>query len=430
MDSFINRYIMKKFLLCFFIFLPFFSFAQNLNGRFSSSFYTFQRFDNLQKSELFVRNTEALFLNLNYEKFSLRTRMNFETMIGKALDNDPRLRFYNLFLEGRDVLDIFTVRIGRQPLFTPISGGLFDGINIKATYSDYSLTAFYGGNLPAFQKFEFLKDIEDNFVMGARFDATPIENLNLAISYFDKNFKPMDYETLRLDDDLDPVRILIMQKSNQFKFLSGSVNYEMPGVFDIYSSYEYDLNYRQQSKIEANGKVWITDNIGINGYYNWREPKIRYNSIFSIFNFGHTQEYEGGIDYKINSDYTVFGKFGYVEFQDENSSRLTLGATTKFGSVSYRKNLGYAGELDNISVYAAKSFLKGLITPSIGVAYTTYKLSKDAEENNITSLLGGVNYRPWKTWSFDLQGQFFNNKIYNNDFRVLLKINHWFNTNF
>jgi hypothetical protein len=420
---------MKKIILLIFV-LPLIIHAQNFNGRFTSSFYTFQRFDNLQNSDSYIRNTEAVYLNFNYDKISLRTRMNFETNLGNTLDNDPRLRFYNLYLEARDILDFATIKIGRQPLFTPVSGGLFDGVNLKLKYSDYALTAYYGGNLPAYQKFEFLKDLSDNYVMGARFDANPIEHLNLALSYIDKNFKAMDYEALRMDEALDPVKILIMQKSNQFKFASGELSYELPNWFDASALFEYDLNYMEPSKFEANGRFWITNEIGVTGYFNWREPKIRYNSIFSVFNFGHTEEYEGGVDYKINNNLTVFGKFGNVKYEDENSSRLTLGASTNLGSISYRKNFGYAGELDNISIYAAKSFAEGFITPSIGLAYTSYKLSKDDETNNITSVLAGVNVHPWQKWAFDLQGQYFNNKIYKNDFRLLFKINHWFNTNF
>ncbi|MBI5808614.1 MAG: hypothetical protein HZA74_09445 [Ignavibacteriales bacterium] len=420
---------MKKIILLIFV-LPLIIHAQNFNGRFTSSFYTFQRFDNLQNSDSYIRNTEAVYLNFNYDKISLRTRMNFETNLGNTLDNDPRLRFYNLYLEARDILDFATIKIGRQPLFTPVSGGLFDGVNLKLKYSDYALTAYYGGNLPAYQKFEFLKDLSDNYVMGARFDANPIEHLNLALSYIDKNFKAMDYEALRMDEALDPVKILIMQKSNQFKFASGELSYELPNWFDASALFEYDLNYMEPSKFEANGRFWVTNEIGVTGYFNWREPKIRYNSIFSVFNFGHTEEYEGGVDYKINNNLTVFGKFGNVKYEDENSSRLTLGASTNLGSISYRKNFGYAGELDNISIYAAKSFAEGFITPSIGLAYTSYKLSKDDETNNITSVLAGVNVHPWQKWAFDLQGQYFNNKIYKNDFRLLFKINHWFNTNF
>lgn len=420
---------MKKIIFLIFV-LPLIIHAQNFNGRFTSSFYTFQRFDNLQNSDSYIRNTEAVYLNFNYNKISLRTRLNFETNLGNTLDNDPRLRFYNLYFEARDILDFATIKIGRQPLFTPVSGGLFDGVNLKLKYSDYVLTAYYGGNLPAYQKFEFLKDLSENYVMGARFDANPIEHLNLALSYIDKNFKAMDYEALRMDEALDPVKILIMQKSNQFKFASGELSYELPNWFDASALFEYDLNYMEPSKFEANGRFWVTNEIGVTGYFNWREPKIRYNSIFSVFNFGHTEEYEGGVDYKINNNLTVFGKFGNVKYEDENSSRLTLGASTNLGSISYRKNFGYAGELDNISIYAAKSFAEGFITPSIGLAYTSYKLSKDDETNNITSVLAGVNVHPWQKWTFDLQGQYFNNKIYKNDFRLLFKINHWFNTNF
>ncbi len=422
---------MKKTFIILLIFsLPLIIHAQNFNGRFTSSFYSFQRYDTKQSSDLFIRTSQTLAFNFNYDKVALRTRVNLESNIGNKLDYDPRLRFYNLFLEARDLLGLFTFKIGRQPLFTPVSGGLFDGVNLKIKYSDFAVTGFYGGNVPAYQKLEFLKDIKNNYVLGGRLDANPLQGLNLAVSYYDKNFKPLDFETLRMDANLDPVKILILQKSNQYKFLSSDASYEVPELFSIDSRFEYDLNYKEPSKIEASGKVWAFEDLGISAYYNWREPKIRYNSIFSVFNYGFSQEIEGGLDYKLNKDFTLFGKFGYVEYRDEKSQRITLGAYTSFGSINYRKNLGYAGEMDAISLFAAHGFYDGAITPSIGIAYTGYRLSKDSEKNNIASILGGLNVRPWNKWSFDLQGQFFNNKIYRNDFRLLLKVNHWFNTNF
>jgi hypothetical protein len=91
--------------------------------------------------------------------------------------------------------------------------------------------------------------------------------------------------------------------------------------------------------------------------------------------------------------------------------------------------LGYAGEMDAISLYSAHSFFDGLITPSAGVSYTAYKLSQDDATNNLTSILAGINVRPYRSLSFDLQGQYMDNKIYKNDFRFFFKINYWFNTN-
>ena len=126
---------------------------------------------------------------------------------------------------------------------------------------------------------------------------------------------------------------------------------------------------------------------------------------------------------------TIVGKFGNVEYEDDNSQRLTLGFNTVYGNVSFRKTFGYAGELDAISVYSAKTLLEGALTPSVGLSYTSYKLSEDSETNSLVTLLGGVNVRPWKSISFDLQAQYLNNKIYQNDFRIMFKFNHWFNTN-
>ena len=95
-----------------------------------------------------------------------------------------------------------------------------------------------------------------------------------------------------------------------------------------------------------------------------------------------------------------------------------------------RKTFGYAGELNSVSAYTARSFFEGLITPSLSLAYTNYKLSSDDASNDMFALLLGLNYRPWRTLSFDAQGQYLNNKIYKDDFRLLLKLNFWFNVNF
>ncbi|AFN74801.1 hypothetical protein MROS_1564 [Melioribacter roseus P3M-2] len=420
---------MKRLLIIFFLFLPFLVNAQNINGRITSSFYSFERYNTASSSETFFRTYQALNLNANYSKFSLRTRFNFESNLGNALDADPRVRFYNLYLEARDLFGIATVKLGRQPLFTPVAGGLFDGINLKLKYAGFSLTGFYGGNLPAYQKLELTDDLSNDYIMGGRFETVALKNFRLGVSYIDKNFKSVDYYAERLDENLDPVTILIQSKSNQYKLLSADAYYSYNNLVDVSTRYEYDLNYEVTSKVEFDGRVNATDKLGLNFYYNYREPRIRYNSIFSVFDYGNSQEIEGGFDYKISRLYRLFFKYGDVKFDSEHSSRLSLGVTTQYGSISYRKTLGDAGELDAASLYLAKSFVEGLITPSVGVTYTSYKLSSDDETNSITALLAGLNFRPWRILSFDFQTQYFNNKIYKNDFRVLFKVNYLFNTN-
>jgi hypothetical protein len=378
--------------------------AQNINGRFSASFYSFERFDTSNNSKVYVRNFESLQLNINQDKYSLRTRINFESNLSNTLDNDPRFRFYNLFFEARNLFDIATIKIGRQSLFNSVAGGIYDGVNLTDNFSN-------------------------NYVFGGKLIITALNNFRFTASYIDKNFKPESYFATRLDSDLNTIRVLIERNSNQYKFLSAEASYIKQSTFSIKTKFDYDLNFKKASKLEALGRYEQIENLGISFYYNYREPRVSYNSIFSVFNYGNTQEVEGGLDYKITSLITIYGKYGNVTYEDDDTQRITVGVNTNYGTISYRKSLGYAGELDAVSLYTARSFMEGFITPSVGFTYTNYKLSENAQKNNLLALLAGLNVRPWIMWSFDLQGQFLNNKIYRNDFRVLFKINHWFNTN-
>ncbi|MBU1097400.1 MAG: hypothetical protein KKB34_13030 [Bacteroidetes bacterium] len=419
---------MKKYLIALLIF-PAIIFAQNINGRISSSAYSFERFDTQNSSETYIRTFQSLVLNANEGLFSLRTRLNFETDIANTLDNDPRLRLYNLYLEGRNLFDIANIKIGRQSLINSVAGGLYDGANLSLKHSGFELSGFYGGNVPAYQKFELTDDFNNDYVLGGKFVATALDDFRFAVGYIDKNFKAYEYEAVRLDEDFNPINVLIRRNSNQYKFITGEASYVLEDLLEINTSYEYDVNFETTSKIELAGRYNVMDDLGVSFYYNHREPKIRYNSIFSVFNFGNTQEIEGGFDYKIDQNFTFTGKFANVTYEDDDAQRLSIGLNSNYGSATYRKTFGYAGELDAVSLYTARTFLDGLITPSLGLSYTSYKLSPEEETNNLASVLLGVNVRPWKMLSFDMQGQYMDNKIYNNDLRLLLKINYWFNTN-
>lgn len=403
--------------------------SQNMNGRISSAIYTFERFDSANASNTYARAYQTLSLNFNKDFFALRTSMNLENDFSKNLTDDPKLRFYNLYIEARNLFDVATLRFGRQPIFNSVAGGVFDGGSIDLKYSMFRLNGYYGGNVPAYQKFEITNDFENDFIVGGKLSATPIDEMLVSFSYINKNFKPQEYHAIRKDEDLNPIDVLVRSRSNQFKFLSGEVSYYMKDLFMVDTRYDYDLNFEQTSKFEISADYQQVKNLNVNVYYNYREPRISYNSIFSVFNYGNSQEIEVGADYTFINDLTLTGKVANVKFQDENSQRISIGFSTKYGNIFYRKNLGWAGELDNIGLYTAHTFMEGLLTPSIGLSYSGYKLSKEDEKNDLLSLLAGVNVRPFRTLSFDVQGQYLNNRIYKNDLRFFFKINYWFNTN-
>lgn len=422
---------MKKILLLFIAAgLLYTIIPQSLNGRFSSSIYTFERFDSIGASNNQARTFQMLSFNFGKDKIWLRSNLNLEADIANKLESDPRLRFYNLYVDIQDLWDVASLKLGRQPLYNSIAGGIFDGATLGLSHAGYKFLVYYGGNVPAYQKLELIDNWNDNYLLGGEFTIYALTDWRFSAKYINKNFASQSYTAQRLDPNLNPIDVLIENKSNQYQFLSGEVSYHKQKFYSVNTRYDYDINFQTSSRVELSGRYETIKNLGLNLYYNYREPKIRYNSIFSVFDYGNTWEIEAGADYLVDNAYTLVGKFANVAFKGETSQRLTLGVSTPWGSITGRKNFGYAGEMDAISFYSALAILEGLLTPSIGLSYTSYKLDKDDPSNELISVLAGTNFRPFRTLSFDIQGQFLNNKIYNNDWRLFFKINFWFNTIF
>lgn len=424
---------MKKILSTIFLSLVFVvcSFAQTFNGRISSSVYGFERAETQGVSNQYLRSFQMVNLNLNQNNFSLRTSFNVEKDLLKKLDYDPRVRVYNLYFEARDFFDFATLKVGRQPIFHSVASGIFDGAALDLKYNDFKLSGYYGGNVPAYQKLKMTDKFSEDYLFGVKFSTSVINNLHFAIGYINKNFKQEEYSAVRLDDLFNADTLLIKRGASQFKLLSAELGYEFTSDLSVDTRMDYDLNFKKPTKLEVTGSYNLMKNLGLSLYYNMREPLIRYNSYFTIFEAAveNSQEVEAGIDYRFNSFLTALGKFGYVTYEDENSIRITAGLIIPYGTIMYGKSLGYAGELDNVSIYSAYPLFYGLVTPSLGLSYSGYKLSASDEKNNVLSVLAGFNYRPLRILSFDLQGQYMNNKIYKNDYRLFFKINYWFNTN-
>jgi hypothetical protein len=425
---------MKKLLLILILLIGNLSFvySQNFNGRLSSSVYTFERYDSADNSTTYARTFQMLTLNLGKQNVWLRSYMNFEGDLlehASQIDN-PRVRLYNLYLDVRDLWGAVFFKLGRQPVFNGLAGGVFDGGTLGFNYQGYKFMVYYGGNVPAYQDFDITDDLSNDYITGGEFTVYALTNWRFAAKYVNKNFQNPSYDAVRLDPNLNPIDVIIANESNKYEYASAEVSYDMPKIFRVDGRYNYDLTFETTSKVELSGRYEQVKNLGLSLYYNYREPRIRYNSIFSVFDYGNTWEIEGGIDYRIMNRYTLIGKFANVSYKDDTSQRLTLGVSSPYGGLTARKGFGYAGELDAISVYGAYGILKGLITPTLGLSFTSYKLSETAPTNEIVSLMAGTNVRPWRTFSFDIQGQYLNNKIYRDDWRLFLKLNYWFNTNF
>jgi hypothetical protein len=79
---------------------------QSLNGRFSSSVYTFERFDTTGASNTSARTYQMLSFNFGKENIWLRSNLNLEYDIANTQKSDPRFRVYNLYADFNKIFDV------------------------------------------------------------------------------------------------------------------------------------------------------------------------------------------------------------------------------------------------------------------------------------------------------------------------------------
>src|ERR1035437_1361069 len=141
-------------------------FPQNINGRVSSSVYSFERYDTVNVNNYYLRFFEQISFNLNQDNFSLRTNIDYESEASSNLSAPYYVRFYNLYIEQRNLFDMATIRLGRQPIFNSIGGGVYDGASLDLKYDYFKLSGYYGGNTPTYQTLNLKNDWKNNFIAG------------------------------------------------------------------------------------------------------------------------------------------------------------------------------------------------------------------------------------------------------------------------
>jgi hypothetical protein len=426
---------MNKILLVLFLFsllfissLP----AQMISGRFSTSFYTWEKFDTVDQSNIITRLYQNVQLDASHGDISFHTFLNGATGGSTSLSDNGQVRVYNAFLQVKNVGNLFDARLGRIPVFAGVGNGVVDGIFLKSEFSDeVSISGFAGGNVSTALRSKAFDDIKDNFFAGGQAIGKFFDGARFSLSYMNRQRKPDSYWTVRPDSAYNPINLLIEPPARKEQVIGADASYECASHYSLYGRFDYDINRSEVSKGELDARVNLIPDLVVTGTFIHRIPRIFYNSFFTLFPTESVEEFEGGVEYAVCKWATGVGRVAYVQYDDDNTIRFTAGFNTSYGGVRYSGTDGYAGKLQSINFDAMYPFFDKHVTPSVGLGYSSYKLSDGSGENE-TALAGvaGFVLRPTKVFSVDLQGQWIKNKIVDNDFRVFGKISYWFSHNF
>jgi len=404
------------------------AFPQLVNGRLTTSLYTWDNFDTIGVSKTYLRAFQGVQLSVAQGDVSLHTYLQGAMNAVHSFGDVGRVRFYNLYVSWANIAKVADIDLGRQAIYAGVGSGTIDGLRARARLWDDRITVTgYGGATVNDNFTGVRKDVHNNLSFGGQAVTTALEGARIGLSYMNRRTERDPYYALRAHDTtFVPSLTYITFDPEAEEYGSVDAAYTYGDRASGYARYDYDFNLSKTSRGQAGVRLHATDAIDVTLDYIYRAPHVSYNSIFSVFTSNSTQELEGGVEYGFTRLIRVFGKIAMVDYADVKSHRWSLGVNAGYGSFAYSGSDGYAGHLQSLSLQGGYPVLERMVVPSLGVSYAWYRLSPESRANVAVALLAGAVVRPVSSFSFDLQGQWMTNKILRHDLRLQARISYWF----
>jgi hypothetical protein len=338
--------------------------------------------------------------------------------------NDPSFRMYSISLKARQLLDLLDVQLGRFYVFSGAARGLIDGFSVKASpfQKKLSISGFYGRLAPADRSIA-LNDA-GNTMIGLHISGQPTDALHASLSFARKQFSQKSYRAIRTDSLFNPLPIDFNPAKRTEDIVSADARYDVEGYGDVYARYDYDVETKAMARMNAFGRFRVREDLAVTAEYLQREPRIYYQSIFSVFAYSTIKDINAGLEYGLTEKWNLFANYGTISYGNESSQRITVGVNGDYISASFSKNISDRSDLDAASINAGYPLLNNMLTPTLLVSYAHYKLDESAPTHDAIGVAGGLVYRPLSSLIIDTQVQWMNNKVYANDVRLFLRVSY------
>ena len=183
---------------------------------------------------------------------------------------------------------------------------------------------------------------------GGQLLLAPADFAQLSISYLQRHIRPETYLGVRRDSLLNPYTVEIRPSATAEEYLSGDIGLDFKDIVSGYVRYDYDLLMEKNSRFQfftrlkpfESVNVKVLQPLSLTGEYIEREPRLLFNSIFSVFTFNSLKEYEVGAEYAISTDWQLFAKYGTVSYNDVDQNCMTFGVNGNHVSLSATRDNG------------------------------------------------------------------------------------------
>jgi hypothetical protein len=401
------------------------SWAATLNGRLTTSLYTWERQEADTSSSSHLRAYQSVTLDageLGDRRLSFHTYALVTGDVSGPGNRGQRFRLYNAYFRWKEGGRTPTeVSAGRQRVYEGVGYGTMDGLRASVTPGGaFTLTGYVGTLAPLVTRAR-IEDWSDGHMWGGRLTTDRIGNTSVGLSYAHRNRRPLPY--------LAPGRYsgLVFDITSEQQELAGlDVHRAFQGGVDLYVRLDYDLLGGRVRQAEGIARVAASEHLTVafEGFH--RAPVVNANSIFSVFDIEDSQEYAVRGNYTVNRLVSVYGNFAEVVYEGARAQRVGFGFGVGQHSVSYTRRIGEGGENDALSVSLAQAVSR-FVTLRADGGVASYRLT-DGVGKKLMAMSGalGITCRPGRRVTLDAEAQALRDRIYANDFRFFLRGTVWF----
>ncbi|MRR12346.1 hypothetical protein EG835_07760, partial [bacterium] len=236
--------------------------AQLVTGRFTTSLYTWEKFDAENSSATYLRGFQNVQLTIAQGDVSFNTYMQGAIMT----DGEAGLvRAYNMYLRWANIAQALDLTLGRQAIFGGVGYGTIDGMSAKLRLFKNRLTVSgYGGATPEGDFRGVSKSAKENMSFGGQITTTAIPNTQLGLSYMNRRAQRDPYWTTRMrDTSFTPVPYQVTFEPESEELIGGDAYYTLTGVFSAYGRYDHDLANNRVSRAQVGVRASITPRLGV-----------------------------------------------------------------------------------------------------------------------------------------------------------------------
>lgn len=346
--------------------------------------YNFYQHVSLAYRPEFVRN------------FSIHINLMGLTDLGPASVGTP-FQVYGAYFDWRHLWkNRLNVSLGRKFYFNGVGVGYLDGGFLSVRALKKIRFSFFGGVEVPYNRAPKVYRLQDGYVIGGKVQVKNVYKTRLGISFYRKVRNHAAYwQLVGLDLSRPFGHTLFWHARTSFNLLESSLRKAL-----------VNLRWLPSKKLL----------FYLEGFY--RTPQVYHDSFFERF------ELEGLTQGRLNAVYYFSKKYGltgdllWIFTGEKQSQKFRLGVLTPYGILGFQQDLGFAGF--QIRAYADVRYpVTEALKVRLLLDYSNYQISDWSESYIQFGSAFRLEYQIKERFLISLEDQFYNNRLYKVDNRIL-----------